>query len=210
MPRQREVTAEGGKKRRITRESARNLVTRTGSGAKRIATAPGRKVRGKVVQVRARMKAVQWTPGKMMVEYIRFNITGLVNVSIFFLLYEVLYRINIWPEHRAVAAWAVALFLSSIESHWAHYRFTFKSGAPYLTSLRWGLTVYGTQLVLSTTSEYLLIEKWDVNHRVAWLVNTCLFGFATFACLRWLAYPPELDTEPLTTFGVATLDAEDE
>ncbi len=66
MPGQRDVTAEGGKKRRITRESARNLVTRTGSGAKRIAMAPGRKVKGKVVQVRARMKAVQWTPGKMM------------------------------------------------------------------------------------------------------------------------------------------------
>ena len=153
------------------------------------------RLKEKVVQQRTGMSAVRW---KLMVELIRFNITGLMNVSIFFLLYEMLYGLNIWPEHRAVSAWAVSMFLSAIESHWAHYRLTFKSGAPYLTSLCWGLTVYVTQLVLSTCSEYLLVELWNVNHRIALLINTCLFGLGTYAFLRWLAYPPGLDTEPHT------------
>ena len=32
-----------------------------------------------------------------------------------------------------------------------------------------------------------------INHYVAWLINTCLFGFFNFVLIRWLAFPPELD-----------------
>jgi hypothetical protein len=38
-----------------------------------------------------------------------------------------------------------------------------------------------------------MIEMWLINHYVAWLINTCLFGFLNFVLIRWLAFPPELD-----------------
>ena len=65
-----------GKKRRMTRENAKKIVSKTGAGAKKagagavkIAGAPGRKVKVKMGSLNDRMVAVKWTPKKMINEY---------------------------------------------------------------------------------------------------------------------------------------------
>tara|TARA_B100001179_G_C18535576_1_gene379172 strand:- start:57 stop:638 length:582 start_codon:yes stop_codon:yes gene_type:complete len=181
------------KKRRITRESTKNLMVKTGSGAKRIATAPGRKVKQKMDNLNERMVAIEWTPRTMIDEYIRFNITGTFNSIFAYLIYELFYWINLTDAYRSQAAWAACILIGQIECHYAHYRFTFGSAASYLTSLRWAVTIYTTILVLSTITFHLMVTEMEIYHRYAWVINIVLFGFVNFAFLRWLAFPPESD-----------------
>ena len=74
-----------------------------------------------------------------------------------------------------------------------HYKFTFKSTFKYSTSLNRAFWCYTGLLVITTSMEFLLIELWHINHYLAWLFNTCVFGFLNFVLIRWLAFPPELD-----------------
>jgi hypothetical protein len=92
-----------------------------------------------------------------------------------------------------VSAWVVSSIIGNVEAHYMHYRFTFKSTFTYSTSLNRAFWCYAAQLAVTTYLEYIMIEKWLINHYVAWLINTCLFGFFNFVLIRWLAFPPELD-----------------
>ena len=56
------------KKRLITKEKAKKFASKTGSSAKRIASAPGRKVKQKMDGLNERMVAIEWTPKKMIKE----------------------------------------------------------------------------------------------------------------------------------------------
>ena len=169
------------------------MAVRTGSGAKRIASTPGRKMKARVDSLNERMVAIEWTPKTMIIEFMRFNVTGIFNSAFAFLLYEIFYWLNLWDSHRAVAAWVLSAMIGQVESHFMHYRFTFKSGAVYLTSLKWAVICYSTLLVISTISEYILVEQMFIHHRFAWAINTCMFGFINFALIRWLSFPPEQD-----------------
>jgi putative flippase GtrA len=210
-----------GKKRRITKENAKKFASNTGSGAKkiasktslgakkiasktssgakRIASAPGRKVRQKMATLNDRMLAVQWTPKKMINEYIRFNMTGIFNSIFAYIVYELFYWINLTDTYRAQSAWAACILIGQVECHYAHYRFTFGSAANYLASLRWAVIIYTTILILSTIIFHIMVTEMDIYHRFAWLINIVLFGFVNFAFLRWLAFPPEFDKSLLHT-----------
>ena len=142
---------------------------------------------------KGRVADVGWTSGKMLCEFMRFNITGCFNSAFAFILYELLYRVNIWDAHTAVAAWVVSSIIGNVEAHYMHYRFTFKSVFNYSTSLNRAFWCYTALLAVTTTSEYFMIERWLINHHIAWLINTCVFGFLNFVLIRWLAFPPELD-----------------
>jgi len=185
------------KKRRITKENAKKLASKTGSGAKRIASAPGRKVKQKMTTLNDRMLAVQWTPKKMINEYVRFNITGVFNSIFAYIVYELFYWINLTDTFRSESAWAACILIGQIECHYAHYRYTFGSAANYLASLRWAAMIYTTILVLSTVTFHIMVAEMEIYHRYAWIINTILFGFVNFAFLRWLAFPPEFDKSTL-------------
>jgi putative flippase GtrA len=200
------------KKRRMTRENAKKIVSKTGAGAKKagvgakkigssavkIAGAPGRKIKVRMDTLNDRMLAVKWTPKKMINEYVKFNIVGIFNSIFAFIIYELFYWINLSDTYRPQAAWAACILIGQVECHYAHYRFTFGSAANYLQSLKWAATIYSTILVLSTISFHILIEELLIYHRYAWAINTVLFGFVNFAFLRWLAFPPELDKSLLS------------
>lgn len=192
------------KERRIIRENAKNLARKTGSGAKRLAvktgsrakraaTTRGRRVKKKMDDYDERMLAVEWTSRKMLRDYLRFNVVGVFNQAFTLVLYASFYWANLWPEHRAVTAWVLAVFIGQIEAHYMHYRFTFKSASNYWTSFKRTMTIYTTILVFSTISETILIERMLIYHWYAFGINTILFGYVNFAFLRWLAFPPEQD-----------------
>ena len=203
------------KERRITRENAKNLAwktgsgaknlavkggsgakrlaVKTGSGAKRVASKRGRKVKKRMDDYNERMLAVEWTSKKMLQDYFRFNVVGIFNQSFTLVLYASFYWANLWPEHRAVAAWVLSVFIGQIEAHYMHHRFTFKSASNYWTSFKRTMTIYTTILVFSTISEYIFVERMLIYHWYAWGINTVLFGYVNFAFLRWLAFPPEQD-----------------
>ena len=140
-----------------------------------------------------RIEANDWNRGVVVSEFLRFNAFGFFNSAFAWLLYEVLYRINLWPGHAAVAAWSVSCAVGMIESHYVHYRFTFDSTFPYGQSLYRAVIVYAGQLVLTTYLTFLLVEQYLLHHRLVWLLNTCLFGVFNFLLIRWIAFPPEHD-----------------
>ncbi len=162
-----------------------------------VAGAPARRVKGGMNKLNTRMVNIDWTPRKMLKEYLRFNITGLFNSLFAFIIYEIFYWINLTDAYRAQAAWAVCVIIGQVEAHYTHYRFTFGSAAHYTTSLKWAVTIYSTILVLSTITMHIFVEELDIFHRYAWLINTVLFGYVNFAFLRWLAFPPEFDRDHL-------------
>jgi len=203
------------KERRITRENAKNLAwktgsgakklavkggsgakrlaVKTGSGAKRVASKRGRKVKKRMDDYDERMLAVEWTSKKMLHDYFRFNVVGIFNQSFTLVLYASFYWANLWPEHRAVTAWVLGVFIGQIEAHYMHYRFTFKSASNYWTSFKRTMTIYTTILIFSTISETILVEGMQIYHWYAFGINAVLFGYVNFAFLRWLAFPPEQD-----------------
>lgn len=186
------------KKRRITKEKAKKFASKTGSSAKRIASAPGRKVKQKMDGLNERMVAIEWTPKKMIKEYLRFNVTGLFNSAFAFIIFEFFYWMNLSGDYRAQLAWSLSYFIGQIEAHFTHYKFTFKSAANYTNSLRWAVTVYTTILIISTITMHIFVEELEIYHRFAWAINTVLFGYVNFAFLRWLAFPPEFDKAHLS------------
>jgi len=144
-------------------------------------------------RMRERAEEVGWDKGVMIYEFLKFNIAGTFNFIFALVLYEALYWVDLWSAHTAVAAWAVSSAIGNVEAHFMHYRFTFKSTFSYFRSLNRAFWTYSGQLVVTTLSHYLMVEVFHVNHRIAWLVNTCVFGFVNFLLIRWIAFPPEFD-----------------
>ena len=140
-----------------------------------------------------RVADVGWTFRIIINEFLKFNIVGTFNFFFALVLYEVLYWVDLWPAHTAVAAWAVSTAIGNVEAHYMHYRFTFKSTFSYFRSLNRAFWTYTGQLVVTTSCHYLMVEVLLLHHRIAYLVNTCVFGFLNFVLIRWLAFPPELD-----------------
>ena len=146
-----------------------------------------------MLRMRERLEDVGWTRGVMLHEFLKFNVAGTFNFLFALALYEILYWIDLWSAHTAVAAWAVSCAIGNVEAHFMHYRFTFKSEFPYFRSLNRAFWTYTGQLIVTTGSHYLMVEVLLVHHRIAWLVNTCVFGFVNFLLIRWIAFPPEYD-----------------
>jgi putative flippase GtrA len=151
-------------------------------------------------RMQERIKDVRWTHRVMLYEFLKFNIAGTFNFLFALALYEVLYWVDLWPAHTAVAAWAVSSTIGNVEAHFMHYKFTFKSTFSYFRSLNRAFWTYTAQLVVTTLSHYFMVEVILVHHRIAWLVNTCVFGFINFLLIRWIAFPPEYDQKNMLNY----------
>ena len=101
-------------------------------------------------RVLERIEANDWNRRVMMVEFFKFSAFGLFNSAFAWILYEVLYKIDLWSEHRAVAAWSVSCTIGMIQAHYVHYKFTFDSNFPYGQSLYRAVVVYASQLLVTT------------------------------------------------------------
>lgn len=152
------------------------------------------KVSDRAREGRASLEGTDYSVRRMGSEYIRYCILGMLNTVTFWLAYELLYWLDLTNGVvRAPVAWAPAFFLSSVQAHAVHRWLTFRSKADYTESLVWAMAIYTMLLVISTASEFVMVEVWELHHRAAWVVNTCAFGFANFVALRVLAFPPEWD-----------------
>lgn len=126
-------------------------------------------------------------------EFVKFSLIGVINTAFAWVLYEVLYSLDVWNGHAAVGAWFVSCALGMVESHYVHYKLTFNSSFPYPKSLYRAIVVYASQLLITTWITYMMVEGYGVHHRLVWLFNTCVFGFLNFVLIRWIAFPPAYD-----------------
>ena len=141
------------------------------------------------------LEIIEYTRQKMTREFFRYMFMAIFNSIFFFVLFYLLLiwdPLNMYPE---VFAWFVAFGIGTVEAHYVHRRFTFKSSTPYKESLFWMMLVYSIIAVVSSITIWMLVNMLDIDPNVAWVINNCMFGLAYFAGLRLLAFPPELDSE---------------
>ena len=141
------------------------------------------------------LEIIEYTRQKMTKEFFRYMFMAIFNSVFFFVLFYLLLiwdPLNMYPE---VFAGCVAVGSGTVEAHYVHRRFTFKSTTPYKESLFWMMLVYSIIAVVSSITIWMLVNMLDIDPNVAWVINNCMFGLAYFAGLRLLAFPPELDSE---------------
>jgi putative flippase GtrA len=108
-----------------------------------------------------------------------------------FSVYQLFYWLDPMNTYTAEMAWFFSFIIGTIEAHYVHRRFTFKSSAPYGESLYWVIFVYSIILVLSTLTISGLINTFDIQYQLAWIINNILFGLFYFAGLRFVVFPLE-------------------
>ena len=126
---------------------------------------------------------------KLLKEYAFYCAVGCINVAIFFVIYWFLYDVNLHTTYRAGSAWALAYFISTLQSHFLHRWLTFESGADYKRSLIIMVLIYSVFLAISTFSQAYFADTLGYNHWLVWIANTGAFGFLSFLSLRILAFP---------------------
>ncbi|MEC7720910.1 MAG: hypothetical protein VYC60_03330, partial [Candidatus Thermoplasmatota archaeon] len=94
---------------------------------------------------KSRVTDVGWNFRTIINEFLKFNIVGTFNFFFALTLYEVLYWVDLWPAHTAVAAWAVSTAIGNVEAHFMHYKFTFESTFSYFRSLNRAFWTYTGQ-----------------------------------------------------------------
>jgi len=152
----------------------------------------------RALRARASLKSEDYNIRRLGGEYGRFLVIGTINVTFFFSLYSTIYWLD--PLGGALPTWGVAWvcawIIGSVEAHALHRGITFRAGdTDYKESLMWSLAVYIPVLLMSTVSEYILIEYLELNHYLSWAINMSVFGPINFLGLRLLAFAPELDAE---------------
>ena len=128
-------------------------------------------------------------------DFIRYVIIACLNSVFMFALYQLIYWFDPANTYTAEVAWFFSFIIGTIEAHYVHRRFTFKSNAPYGESLYWVIFVYSIILVLSTLTISGLINSFDIQYQLAWVINNCIFGLVYFAGLRFVAFPLEDTSE---------------
>ena len=165
------------------------------------------RVRDRVDRVKNGLSAEDYSVRRTMVEYLRFNAVGVLNVAFFFALNYFLDWLDL-SAYKSLTVWAPAWIIGAVQAHAAHRWITFRSRAAYRESLLWATVVYGVTAVLSTLSVFLLADLAGVNYWIVWAMNTIAFGFASFLGLRGLAFPPSLDADKVGILPAAMEEVE--
>ena len=121
-------------------------------------------------------------------EMLRWVVVGVFNVAVFWSTYGILYTMKLFNSYNEVYSWAIAFIIGSVVAHYTHRKITFRSDAKYLPSFWRAMIVYATSFTLSTTSEYFLVEELLMNHLVALVINTAVFGAMGFFGMRFFAF----------------------
>jgi len=128
----------------------------------------------------------------------RYICIGLINLTVFYLLYECLFIILSDKAHGASFAWASAWIIGSVFAHWTHRAWTFNTTLGIKWTMATAFAVYTVGLIGSTACFTLAVEMLEMNHRIAWLVNCALWGFLDYLGLREIAFRHEnIDTDDL-------------
>jgi putative flippase GtrA len=124
-------------------------------------------------------------------DFVRYFFIACLNSIFMFSVYQLIYWLDLMNTYTAEIAWFFSFIIGTIEAHYVHRRFTFKSTAPYGESLYWVIFVYSIILVLSTLMISSLINTFDIQYQMAWVINNVIFGLFFFAGLRFVAFPLE-------------------
>jgi len=116
-------------------------------------------------------------------ENIRLVLMAIFGALLGWVIYELIYIYNPF-EPRATSSWILAFILGVARQHALHRWLTFQSKSSYWKSLMRAYVMYSTSLILGTILNFILINHFNFNHRIAWLACLGLTACISLFFLR--------------------------
>jgi len=116
----------------------------------------------------------------------RMVVVAALGAGIGYLTYELIYFL-VRMEPRATVSWTLAFIIGVLRQHYLHLKLTFRLRTRPQASLLRAYLMYSMSALLGTMSNYVLVEIFEIHHRMAWLF--CLFLTATISLIllkRWV------------------------
>ena len=120
----------------------------------------------------------------------RFGISGSIGLILGFGLYEAAYRLLPDVGLRPTLAWVASYAVGIAFQHSLHRWLVFRSPVSYWASLWRTYLVYSIGSIVAAGLNLSLNSVTDLNHRIVWLVTTCVVSVLNFAALKLFAFAP--------------------
>jgi putative flippase GtrA len=122
-------------------------------------------------------------------ERLRLVLVALLGALIGLVTYQLIYWIN--PlEPRATTSWFASFLVGVPRQYSLHRRLTFASQVPYAPRLARAYVLYACIAAITTTLNWLLVERLHVPHHLAWLACIGTTGLINLFALKPLVFGP--------------------
>lgn len=129
--------------------------------------------------------------------FFRYVLIGLLNLTIFYGLYEFCFFLTKSWDYGPNVSWAVAWVLGSIFAHLTHRKWTFYTDESVKWTLSASLTIYTIGLIGSSGTFGLFVNFWGFNHRISWAVNSAIWGIIDYIGLHKIAFKHQTDSKSI-------------
>lgn len=120
-------------------------------------------------------------------EKARLGIVALLGALIGLVTYQVIYWVNPF-EPRASTSWLVSFAIGVPRQYSLHRALTFRSALPYAPRLVRAYGLYAGIAVVTTSLNWILVERLAVPHHLAWLACISTTGLINFFALKPLVF----------------------
>lgn len=120
-------------------------------------------------------------------EQARLAIVAIVGALIGLATYEIIYFLNPF-EPRAPTSWLAAFIIAVPRQYSLHRSLTFASAVPYVPRLGRAYVLYGCIALVTTSLDWILVERLAVPHQVAWLACISTTGIINLFALKPLVF----------------------
>jgi putative flippase GtrA len=122
-----------------------------------------------------------------MPEKARLGVVALAGALIGLATYQLIYWIN--PlQPRATTSWLAAFIIGVPRQYSLHRSFTFRSSVPYAPHLARAYVLYACIAIVTTSLNWLLVERLAVPHHLAWLACISTTGAINLFALKRLVF----------------------
>ncbi len=129
-------------------------------------------------------------------EKARLGVVALVGALIGLATYQLIYWIN--PvQPRAPTSWLAAFIIGVPRQYSLHRSLTFRSDAPYAPHLARAYVLYACVAIVTTSLNWLLVERLAVPHHLAWLACISTTGAINLFALKPLVFGQRADGDRL-------------
>lgn len=118
---------------------------------------------------------------------VRLVAVALLGAMIGLVTYQLIYFVN--PLHpRAPTSWLAAFVIGVPRQYSLHRSLTFGSTVPYAPHLARAYALYACIAVVTTSLNWLLVERLAVTHNAAWFACIATTGLINFFALEPLVF----------------------
>jgi len=126
----------------------------------------------------------------------RYLMTAVINVIVFYGLWELFYWILPRGSYWPTISWSIAWLLGSFFAHWTHRIYTFDSQRDTSWTIPASMGIYTIGWVGSSACYFIGTVSWEWDVRLVFIINSSLWGFLNYLGQREFAFK-EVNISPL-------------